>query len=196
MALPSSSVNGALLPLLSGCSESSMLQAGLQWVQQGYVGFHVVSTSIYAYWKSVGLFMCLKLKMCLRPDSPPLPIWGLGCCSGLHNFWTLKTYLMAAQVDGAQLCCPGPSPEKTSQLCSVSVSPEPFCRLFSDPLLPVFNSSSPWINFPTVCWGSPLGVVEEPLCPHPAIWCGEDSGTNAPTQVMLKNLRFSRFNPL
>lgn len=55
----------------------------------------------------------------------------------------LKTYLMAVQVDGAQLYCSGPSLEKTCQLCSVSVSSEPLCRLFSDPLLPVFNSSSP-----------------------------------------------------
>lgn len=134
MILTSNSINDALFPLLSNCLESSMLQTELQWVQQGYVGLHVVSTSIYANCKSVGLVTCFKMH--LRPYSPSLPIWGPGCCSGLHNFWTLKTCFMVVQVDGAQLYCPGPSLEKTSQLCSVSVSPEPLRRLFSDPLLP------------------------------------------------------------
>lgn len=56
-------------------------------VPHGCAGFHVVSTSIYANHKSVGLFVFLKLSMCLRPDSPSLSIWGSGRCSGLHSFW-------------------------------------------------------------------------------------------------------------
>lgn len=67
------------VPLWSAWSAGSTQQAGLE---------YTLTT------QSMGLFTFLKLSTYLRYDSPTLSLWGSGCCSGWHSFWTRKCSLL------------------------------------------------------------------------------------------------------
>lgn len=99
----------------------------------------------------MGLFTCLKLSTCLRPDGTSLPIWGPGCCSGLHNSWTLWrvhrsanwwcSALLSRTLPWSKYPCFAVSSCLQSPQTGYSVT-HPFqCSTWS----------TPWIHFPTTC---------------------------------------------
>lgn len=107
--------------LWSACSAGSTQQTGVH-------SNHIVSGKVHI----------LQIKYMFKIWQPHLILWGSGCCSGLHSFWTLncsllcKLMMLNSTVQATSL-------EQMSLFCSLLLSPEASDRIFSDLYLPVLN---------------------------------------------------------